>query len=311
MAEKRATPGRSGYRLRVVGTAGGVGAMAIVAIMALSAVASAGVASPGVFRGAVWSPFLYKDQSGCATAGAAPSHWSKLTGDGKMSNSASAATCSKARGGSTFESYASAENEIQVDVPVHLHTGTGGVNVTWSIVASGSDAATYTGLACPNTYTYSYNYNYGYTWFNYSDTYSYCSVEAGIDLFGEAYVHDSTTGVSTYPTNYWTSVYNDSGVYNDTYHDQGNYSNSSYWASNYSYSGSYNYSYGPGGTISGSWAPTWFINGTFVHSNKYMVDTYLYLETFATVEGYTGHASATLNAATGPNHADLLPFSIW
>src|SRR5580693_4092550 len=84
MGEKRAKYGRSGYRLRLAGTAGGVGAAAIVAIMALSAVASAGVATPGVFKGAVWSPLLYKDVSGCAKASTAPPHWSKLTGDGKM-----------------------------------------------------------------------------------------------------------------------------------------------------------------------------------------------------------------------------------
>jgi hypothetical protein len=278
--------------------------------MALSAVASAGVATPGVFKGAVWSPNVYKDLSGCASARGTSPHWSKVTGDGKMSAAAAAATCSKARGGTAFESYSSTETEIDVKAPVKLHAGTGGVNVTWNIVLTGSDSATYTVATCPTTYSYSYHINYGYTWYNYSYSYAYCSVEASVEMFGDSYVTNTATGASNYSTNYW-STYNDSGVYNDSYNDTGTYSNSSYWSYNYTNVGSYNYSYGPGGSLSGTYNPTWFINGTFVHSSHYVVNTYLYLDVDAEVEGYNGHASAIVNAATGPNHLDLRPFLVW
>jgi len=300
----------SGYRLRLAGRAGALGAAAVVAIMALSAVASAGVATPSAFLGAVWAPNTYKATSACATATISAPHWAKLTGVGKLASSAKASTCPKSKGGTAFQSYADTQGGLTIHAPVKIPTGTGGVNVTWAVVASGALSATYTTGPCPVTYSYSYHYNYGYTWFNYSYSYSYCSVEATAQIYGEAYVYDMTTGATTYPTNYW-SAYNSSGIYNYSYKDTGNYSNSSYWTSNYTYSGSYNYSYGPGGAIAWTASPTWFINGTFTHSHRYLVETYIYLYTYATAEGYVGTASSAVNAATGVNHVDLKPFSVW
>jgi hypothetical protein len=279
--------------------------------MAFSAVAAAGVASPGLFRGAVWSPSDFKDLEGCATITGALPHWSKLTGDGKMAAAGAAATCSKARGGSAFESYVESEPELTVLSPVKIPSGVGGVNVTWDVVVAGSDAAAVTSAGpCPTAYSYSYHYNYGYTWYNYSYSDSYCAVQSELELYGDSYVINESSGGSIYSTNYW-DLYNESGLYNDSYSYSATYSNSSYWASNYSYHYAYNYSYGPSGSISGSYAPTWFINSTFAHGVKYKVETYLGALIYCVVEGYQGRASATLNAATGPNHADLQHFSVW
>jgi hypothetical protein len=310
MRGKSAKNDQLGYRLRLAGRTGALGAAAVVAIMALSAVASAGVATPSAFLGAVWAPNTYKSTSACATAAVTAPHWAKLTGAGKLSAAAKASTCSKAKGGTAFASYADANGEIQVHAPVKIPTGVGGVNVTWAIVATGSDTATYTAGVCPVSYSGSYHYNYGYTWFNYSYSYSYCSVEASVSLYGYAWVYDMTTGASSYPSNYW-SMYNSSGIYNDTYHYQGNYSNSSYWTSNYSYSGAYSYNYGAGGAQSWVASPTWFVNGTFTHSHKYLVETYISLSCYSTAQGYTGTASCAMNAASGVNHVDLKPFSVW
>jgi hypothetical protein len=297
--------------MRFAATAGGIGAVAVVAIMAFSAVAAAGVATPGVFKGAVWSPSDFKDIGGCASLTGALPHWSKLTGDGKMAAAGAAATCSKARGGSSFESYAESEPELTVQSPVKIPHGLGGVNVTWNIVVAASSTAVVTSSGpCPVAYHYAYSYNYGYTWYNYSYTDSYCSVEAELELYGDSYVINESSGSSIYSTNYW-DLYNESGQYYDSYADSGNYSNSSYWASNYSYSYAYNYTYGSTGSISGSYSPTWFINSTFARGVHYKVDTYLGAFVYCTVEGWTGHTSATLNAATGPNHVDLQRFSVW
>jgi len=311
MRGKSASNGRTGYRLRLTAAAGGIGAVAIVAIMALSSVASAGISTPGVFKGAVWSPSNFIDVSGCAKAAGALPHWSKLTGDGKLASTASAATCSKARGGSTFSSYAETEPELTVKSPVKIPSGTGGVNVTWNIVVAGSDSAAVTSAgACPVAYSYAYSINYGYTWFNYSYSDSYCSVESEIEMFGEAYVQNVTGGTQIYPNNYW-DLFNTSGAYYSNYTDKGSYSNSSYWASNYSYAYTSNYSYGPSGSISGTYNPTWFINSTFSHSAKYAVYTYIGAFVYVEVQGYTGHGAASLNGATGPNHVDLQHFAVW
>jgi len=298
--------------LRWTAAAGGVGAVAIVTIMALSSVASAGVASPNAFRGAVWSPNLYKDLSGCASARGALPHWSKLTGLGKSSSSVAAATCSKARGGSTFESYAEAGGEVEVQAPVKIPTGTGGVNVTWNIVAAATDSATVTSaLVCPVQYSYSAHINYGYTWYNYSYSDAYCEVESEVYMYGYSYLENVSNGNEIGPSNYWVEPYNESGVYYYNDSDVGTYSNSSYWANNYSYTYTYNHTYGPSGSLSGTYTPTWFINGTFTHSSKYEVITYIETEAYVYVEGYAGHGSASFNAATGPNHLQLMPFSVW
>jgi hypothetical protein len=280
--------------------------------MALSAAAYAGVASPNVFKGAVYNPSVYRDESGCATSAASMPHWSKVTGVGKLMGSTSASTCSKVKGGSTFGSDAYAEPGITVEAPIHFPTGSGGVNISWSITLVGSDTGTVSGSgACPAT-TSVYDYNYGYTWYNATYTDSYCEAIGEVSLYAYSYIENLSGGPGGYSSNYWSSPFNSSGMSVDTYNDSYTYSNSSYWSYNTSYSGNYSYNYGPSGSITGTYTPTWFINGTFMHSAKYLVYTYMDVDTSSYVEGFTGaHATATLNAATGPNHVQLLAFHPW
>jgi hypothetical protein len=305
MRGESAKSGRTNYRRRMVSVATGAGAIALVAVMAMSSMASAG------FPGATWTPFTYKDSEGCATAKGFPAHWAAATGHGKDKLSTSAVTCPAYRGGDKTFSLGDAFGELTVTAPVHLPTGTGGVNVSWSIVGTATDSGGFTGSgACPTVY-YNGSYNYGYTWYNYSDAQADCYAYAEVSLYGEAYLMDLTTNTAFYPSNYW-NLYNTSGNENFSYTDTATYSNSSYWIYNYSYSYANNYSYGPSGALAGNMAPQWFINGTFSHSDQYNVITYLEPSTVSEVNGFThGHAASSVNFATGPNHEDLLPFSIW
>jgi hypothetical protein len=280
--------------------------------MALSSAAASGAASPGIFKGAVWAPYLEKVVNGCASVTSADPHWTKLTGAGKWQATTAAAVCSKARGGNTFESYSTAESELEVLSPIKLPSGTGGVNVTWNLVAAGSNSAGVVGtLKCPYTY-YNYSYNYGYTWYNFSEVISECFAEGLMEVFGSAWVNDLTTNTQSNPTNYWTGVVNVSGVYNETIAYKANYSNSSYWASNYSYSYISNYSFAPSNSFATSWTPTWFVNGTFLHSNRYTVESYIEVIIASDAYGYVNsHATSKVNMATGGNHIDLLPYHVW
>jgi hypothetical protein len=297
---------RTNYRRRLVGFATGTGVVALVAVMALSSFASAG------FPGATWAPYTDRSSSGCATAQAYPAHWAAASGHGKFKGDTTATTCPAYRGGAKTESYGDVYGELTVTAPIHLPTGTGGVNVSWNIVVAGSTTGTAsTSGGCPVVY-YNGSYNYGYTWYNYSDADSDCGAIGEVSLYGFTYVYDVTTGTYSYASNYWNNAYNTSGIENYSYSDSYTYSNSSYWIYNGSYSYSANYSYGSAGTLSGTYNPTWFVNGTFTHTDKYNVITEIEPSMDAEVYGYaSGHATAALNMASGPNHEDLLPFSIW
>jgi hypothetical protein len=311
MRGESTSDGRTSYR-RLVGALGGAGAFAVVTIMALSSVASAGVAHPAAFPGAYWSPFTYRDNSGCAQAHAFPAHWSAATGAGKSRGATSAKTCPAYRGGTSVGSYGDVGQTLNVWAPVTLSSGAGGVNVTWSLQITASESGAVTGpTSCPTTVSH-YDYNYGYTWVNYTYTDGYCYMDAYFSVYGSAELYDMTTGTYYSSTNYWSGIYNETYSYNDTFGYMYNYSNSSYWSSNYSYGPtSSNYSYGAPASISTTVTPTWYINGTFVSTDSYQVFTYVDSYQYSEIETWTGHAATSINMATGANHEDLLPFSIW
>jgi len=299
--------GRSRYA-----AAGGIAAAAVVAIMALSAVATAGVASPNVFKGATWAPSFSKYLSGCGTNVGILPHWSKLTGIAKFKDAASSMTCPASKGGSKTYSSSSASGYLTVMAPVKFPTGSGGVNVTWNLALASATSGGWIGSsACP-TVVYTADYNYGYTWYNYTSVSASCSATGSADIYGYAYVQNLSGGSGAYASNYWSGLYNTSGQYqyNSTY--GATYSNSSYWAYNYSYSYAYNYSYGSPGALSGITMPTWFINGTFSSSSKYQVVTYLDVYAGSYVYGYAhAKAAAMVNMATGGNQATLAPLAPW
>lgn len=287
--------------------------------MALSSVASEGVGRASAFRGAYWAPSTYRESYACAMAHSFPARWAAATGDGKGRASTRSKTCPAYRGGASVGSYGTVEEELSIYAPVTLTSGLGGVNVSWSLRLTAADAAAYSGSSrtCPTT-SYSSSYYFGYTYWNYTETYGTCADLADIELGGSAELIDLTTGKSYSASNYWYT-YNETYVENYSVIDSATYSNSSYWTYNYTYSYAYNgsggFGYGPlsPGTFAGLIVPQWFIKGTFSSTDRYEVETdvYSYEESESIGFASFGDASTSMNLASGANHEDLLPFSIW
>jgi hypothetical protein len=304
--------GRSETRARFVGAAGTLGTVAVVALMVLSGSVAAAAVSPAVFRGAIHQPALYKSVTGCgANSGKLPS-WSHYTGVGKMKGSTSARTCSKASGISSFGSNSYVFSQIWIQAPVRLPTGNGGINITWDIAEKAITSGGITGTAvCPTTTTVS-DVDLGFTWYNYTSVYAYCAAIGAFQIAGYAYLYDSTSGTWYYASNWWNTIYNTSGQYNYSWASVYTYSNASYWGYNFTSFGNYSNNFGASNTLSGTFVPTWFVNGTFNHSHRYVVYTYLDLFANSYVYSYpSGHATASVDMSSGGDHADLLPFSIW
>ncbi|HTT26091.1 MAG TPA: hypothetical protein VMH90_03905, partial [Thermoplasmata archaeon] len=120
-------------------------AIGLATLVLLTAVPSAGAATPAGFRGAAWNPVLYKSVGGCARGHATVPGWTRSTGDGTWRASGHARTCPKAQGGSATPSYADAEGELTIQSPVLLPTGAGGVNISWSIAIAAATAGKISG----------------------------------------------------------------------------------------------------------------------------------------------------------------------
>jgi len=318
---------RTNYRARrLIGGAVGFGAIATALIMALSPIAAAGATHPAGASLVSWWAYGSNSYSGCGTASSSHAKFSPATALAHWKGKVSAKACTAAHGGTHVSSSGSTYGEVTVNVPIkHLH-GVGGVNVTWSINVLGASHATNVLTApCPTTYyNYSYYYNNSYyvynyttgnytiisTWYNSSSASSSCSSEANMDVYGYAYLIDTTTNTYYYSSNYWSGLYNTSGMYqyNSTY--SATYSNPQLWANNYSYSYGSAFHYGATGSLSSA-APTWFINGTFTGSHKYVAYTYIDNSAYASVYGVPhGVAAATMNGAT-LGYGEMLSITVW
>ena len=300
-------------RWRQATVGGAVATVVSFALVLLLASPITGAASPsGLFRGSAWTPSLVRTLQGCAHGNAFLPKWYPTTGNGSWHGSGSVATCGAARGGSTFGSSSEMQSEIAVSVPFHPLNGTGGVNVSWDLAMTATTSATLAhGTACPTT-NITDDYDWGYTWYNFTGAVAFCTVESAVLLYGFAYLVDQKTGASYFPSNAWSEPFNSSGAYVETYRYTTNYSNASFWAYNQTLSGSANQSWGPSGTLTGTFAPTWFINGTFRQAHRFVAQTYVYVDAYATTTGFSGaRAAVSVNLATGGDHWDLRPLALW
>lgn len=309
--------GTTGGRIRLAGAAASFGAIAVALVMMLSPMAQAGAVHPSGLKGASWYPSSSWDTSGCGTVKTTAPHFAPTTGNGKWAGDAKASTCPTYIGTTGLDSQASASGEINVVAPVHLPSGSGGINVTWSLAVSWAYSATVntTNPVCPG---YSYNYSYYEywipTWYNYTYTSSYCSADASVSLYGDAYLVDVTSGVTYNPSSYWYGISAGFDWYTDTYTDTFNYSNPSYWIDNGTSWSTYGYQHGSthaSGSFSSANSPTWYINGTFVKSDKYVLYTYIDGSASVYLDGLKHSAGmASVDGATGTNHMDLVT-SVW
>ncbi len=282
-------------------------------VLLLTGAASAGGVHPTTFGGATFAPSYSTGVSGCGKLTSAPPTWSKKTGDGNFAANASSPPCASTVKGVAVASSASASADSLVYAPVKLPTGVGGINVTWTLNAAWLVHITQ-GVAsgCPgSSSSYGYYYSYLNTWINYTDSYSSCSADASIDVYGSAMVLDVTNGSSYYSDNYWYGFYQQDSWSYSTYLYTTNYSNSSQWQNNYTSYDTYGYLNGANGHGTMLLAPTWFINGTFVSGHKYVIETSFQVSVDSNAVALKGaSAVAALKAAPGTKD-EALTYTVW
>lgn len=282
------------------------GAASVVAVIGLALTATA-FPLGSTFPGAVGTPYNYYGSSGCAQTHAPRPTWSAKTGDGALRGSTVARTCPAVRGGTGIASGADVTQEISVSAPVTLPTGAGGINVTWSLRIFGNQSATFS-RATPDCPAITVTYNYGYT--TYSYTYWDCIVSASVQVGIVAWLSDVTNGSTFVPSNSWAGLSSSTAIENVTNFSTS--SNSSYWG--IPNGTTFNGTIGGPAKISGRYDPTLFINGTFVHSHRYLLETYVFATQATEIYGYPsgrGFAHTLIDMGGKGGHADLMPFSIW
>jgi hypothetical protein len=305
---------------RLQGVVGGTtffGAIGIVLMMAMAPATASGV-RPALFHGATWAPTTEDFSSSCASGKlSAKVAFHPSTGIGHFDSATSnAKSCTNAGlGGSKANSENAGEAQLYTTVPVKLNASSAGVSEAWNVKASGTTKATFSGATptCTPTYTND-SYNYGYTWYNFSEAYALCDVEAEDVIIGFAYLLDATTNSYvaydfTYDSFFTPIVANASGDQVNWYAYHVSYSNSSYWAYNSTYSSGsgYNFTWGSPGGFSGTYTPVFYLNGTFTTGDKYTVESYLICEAFTEVYNW-GHATATAtyDGSSIGDHVDLV-----
>lgn len=301
MRERSAKGAGMNYSLRrLAGGSAGIGAMAIMVMMALSPIASA--MTPGVtFKNATPYTSMSFNLQGCATGKVTKPTFSTLTGFGKMNMKGSAHTCLAAKGGQSVNSFADFSSSVGLIQSVKLSAAKTNVAITWNVSGLATGAAAGVATHCP-TYNYSFSYFAGTTWVFYNSSSSYCAAEAFWEIYSDPYVYDATQGTYNYGT--FSYMYNQTGNYHDMYSYTYNYSNSSY--TNVTYSGSFNGSFGATSTNHVSWGPTANIAGTFNAGDHLIIYATLYAFAEAYVE-YESHAHAAISMDFAPTvgHADL------
>jgi hypothetical protein len=305
------SPPNAARSSRWLGALTGSGTVAVALIMLLSPIAAAGVAHPAAGKGVVWDPSSSINYNGCAKARSAEPRFAPATGIGHWLGSVSATTCSKTIGGTSSSSSGDVSGDLEVEAPLHLTAASASVNVTWSLGLTWAiHAAVASTASCPGAASsYSYYDSYISSWVNTTSFSSYCSADASVNMYGDAYVEDTTSGATYYPSNYWYGVNANFDRYNDSSDSTTNYSNPAQWFNNYTSSNSYGYAHGSSGSgnFTAANSPSWFINATFVKGDKYMLVTYLDASASASINGLkSSSTSASLDAASGTNHEDLV-----
>jgi hypothetical protein len=244
----------------------GVVASSLVCLAVLLAPAAS--AHRSVHYGAPYSKAVvqlpnYTNLYGCAKMTSTPMRFSSSTGVGGFSGKTSAHWCPKTLT-MVNQGFAEAAGQAIVDIPVKTFPGTSTptvIGVTWSIHGSSAVSIGYGGVACPPTPV---NNSTG-------NGFSYCAMDAGTGVFGDAYLLDRTNGSVIYAANYPTLLNLYVYTYNDTY---------CYSFVCYTYNNSAN---SPTTSWSGTSLQTWWINGSLNHSHRYVVETYVYAWVYANV----------------------------
>ena len=292
-----------------------VGVLLAVALLGLATLPVAGASHPTSAASAHWVP----SRSGsvlvwnCSTERSSVPRFSSATLVGTWAASAEAVACGAGRGGPGMDSYVLSSENLTVSTPIRLLATDHGVRVGWDLDLAASTRASYgaTVGGCPFTET-NYTIVNASTTFYYSFDYQWCDVEAVADVSGSAELIDLTTGVVLSSANSWAGLHLASGVQTITYGFFGSYSNRSYWAWNYTDWQSLNYTFGTSSSVSGLLAPTWWINGTFVSSDRYVLETGLTASIAVESFRYTaGNATASLDAARGGHAETLVPFVVY
>lgn len=305
------TNGRIGRWARAggLGTAGAV--LLVAAVMALAPAATASAAA--AFKGSIGSPSYGWSESGCGKIKSSPPRWSAATGVATWYANGTATSCKGGVSGYGSSSDVSANGQETVYAPVKVPTGYGGVNVTWSL--SGYwDVKVVKGTTshCPGyAYNYSYYYYYYSSWVNTSYNSTDCSADASIDIGGYAELIDTSTNSYYYSNNYWYGISHDYDWYTDYYQYQTNWSNPLYYSNNYTSWSSYGYQSGSNGGGTFSIAPTWFINGTFVKTDHYIVETYIYVNVYADLAGQKGGKATAVFDGKTAGRGEALGIAVW
>jgi hypothetical protein len=271
-----------------------------------SSLVEAAQPAPGKER---WSTTLAQYLAGCASERTRNPTFNLTSGVGHWQATAHATTCPQSRGGRSTTSEAQLSTVLLVTLPVRIRSQSTGVEVAWSLVLNVTTSALTKAPAfqCPQTY---YNYSYFDAFYNYTYLYRYvgadCSLESSVGFTGSSDLEDVTTG-STFFGSAWAGVSNTSGLTVDYYRYTTNYSgNRSFWSSNSTVSASYNASWGPSTSLVLSEAPAWWINGTYVPTDRYVVQTEVDVAVMTEVVGYPkASASATVDARSAGDHLDL------
>lgn len=285
--------------------------MAIAFIMALSP--SAFAAHAAALPGSLATYDLTVGAGGCGKVHAPAPTYSAKTGIGKWAGTDTVPCASKGVGGVGANNYAQSDATQYVYIPIAVTSSNTGANVSVSLVGTWSEAITgKLGTSCPTSSTYnsSYYYTYYASWVNSTTTYGNCALEASVQIGGEAYLIDSTTGSQYYDYyTYWAGVSHLNEQTASSDFTVQTWSNPLYYGNNYT-------SYYTSGTIRGSNAagsfvasqnPTWWFNTTqlgftFSNTDHYYLEAYIYADVYASTDGATkGSATAAVNLGGATN----------
>ena len=289
----------------------GLGALAVMALMVLSPMASA-VTPQVTFKNSSVSVSDSVTLFGCASGKAPRPGLSTSTGFGHGAMNGKAKECSLATGGGFVKSLFDGFGSVGLTQSVRLGAAASLINISWNVKAATSDSAIGVPAHCPfQNFSYAYPIYSGstiVTWVYINETDQYCYAGAFWEFYGQPYVYDATTSTYTYAS--FQYAYNQTGNYHENFTYSVNFTNSSY-SSNYSFTSLTNQSYGVSNTSAFQWAPSWYISGSWAKGDHLLIFTSMYLYAVAQVFAEKGGKAATsFNAAGTAGHVDLTGITI-
>jgi hypothetical protein len=276
MRSSRALPGgRSGSRL----VAGGLLAALLVAASSLPTADGTTVRPP--FPGAVHWDVTNRVVAGCGHIRGGGLYYNNRNGTGHTLVVGLVHDCSPSRGVAGANSTASYSGYLYLDLPISPMPGVAtrtSVTVAWSFATHLNGSLIKPG-ACPPTSLNPLSGNGS----------SVCLLAASASINAGAYVVDLTNGSVYYPSNGWAGLWSEMYQYN-------------YTLCALFLCSSLNYSYANSSLGSSPTAPTFFINGSFDHSHRYEIVTYVYCAALSEIFGFgRGQARTEIDLAN-PHH---------